>query len=126
MFVACQNGPRKINTPNSDGLVQTHLGSSGYQVKHPSTMQLSVGEFPQAGDEHSFVFSKPDSLAPFSNVFAIGLNMTDSIQALGFDLPIVEKVQSKVLGTVIDWNIRKSDTGYFVADARLRDMKFMV
>lgn len=88
-------------------------------------MQLSVGEFRQATDDHSFVFGKADSLAPYSNVFAIGLKVPDSVHALGFDLTVIEQVQSEVLGTVVNWYVRKSDSGYFVADARLRDMKFL-
>jgi hypothetical protein len=125
LFLACRNRSRTISLPNTNALVETQLGTSGYRVKHPVTMQLSVGEFRQAGDDHTFVFSKADSLAPFSNVFAIGLNVPDSSHSFGFNLPVVEQVRSEVLGTVVNWNVHKSDTGYFVADARLRDMKFV-
>jgi hypothetical protein len=125
MFFACQNRPKKIGLLDSNGLVETRLGSSGYQVKHLSTMQLSVDEFRKDRDDHTFVFGKMDSLPPYSNVFAIGLKVADSTHSIGFDLPIIERVQSEVLGKVVDWNVRKSDTGYFVADARLRDMKFV-
>jgi hypothetical protein len=125
IFFACQNGPKKIGPVNPNGLVETRLGSSGYRVKHPSTMQLSVGEFRQAGDNNTFLFGKADSLAPYSNVFEIGLKVPDSAHPFGFNLPVIERVQSEVLGMVVDWNVRKSDSGYFVADARLGDMKFI-
>ena len=128
LFFACQNKTKKIRLLDSNGFVETKLGNSGYLVKHPNTMQLDISELQYAKDYPTFLFCKQDgSLIPYSNAFAIGFEVPDSNHSLGFDLPVFEKVRSEVLGTVIDWNIRKNDTGhtYFVADARLRDMKFV-
>ena len=88
-------------------------------------MQLSIDEFHRDGKDLSFGFCKRDSLPPYSNTFFIGLKVSDSAHAFGFNLPVIEELQSEVLGTVVNWNVRKSDSGYFVVDARLKDLQFV-
>lgn len=104
---------------------KTKLRNSGYSVKHPTTMQLSVDEWYHKWQDSSFSISKPDSLPPYSNTFGIILELPDSAKVMGWDLPIIDQVQSQVMGSIIDWNIHKSDNGYFVADSRLRDIRFV-
>ena len=117
----CQHAVRKIDFINVSTLTETPLRYSGFFVKHPVALQLSVDEWYQKEQKSNFWFCKKDSLPPYSNTFAIGLNVPDTVKLMGYDLPIIEQVQSEVLGALVKWNIRKSDTGYYVADGRLRE-----
>ena len=125
LLSGCQTKSKMIDSLDSIEFSKTKLRNSGYFVKHPTTMQLSVDEWYHSWQDSSFVICKPDSLPPYSNTFGIRLGCPDSAKFMGWDLPIIARVQSQVLGSIIDWSIRKSDTGYFVADARRRDMKFV-
>jgi hypothetical protein len=126
LFISsCRPKPKIVASLKVTQFQRTVLRKSGYAVNHPVSMQLDIDEFYHPWQDSSFWISKPDSLPPYSNTFAIRLGFPDSAKAMGWDLPIIEQVQSVVMGAIIKWDVRKSDTGYFVADARLRDIKFL-
>ena len=104
---------------------ETRLGKSGYLIKHPESMRLSVSEFSKESSGHSFCFSKQESLNPYSDAFCISWQLPDSIQTIGFDLPVTQRIRTQVLGEFVDWSVRKSISGYFVADARVYDWRFL-
>jgi hypothetical protein len=88
-------------------------------------MQLSVDEWKHKWQDSSYWISKPDSLPPYSNTFGIRIGLPDSTKIMGWNLPIIDQVRSQVMGSIIDWNIHKSNNGYFLADARLGDIRFV-
>lgn len=73
---------------------------------------------------HNYLGQK-EQQATHSNTFAIGLKASDSAHALGIDLPVIEVMQSEVLGTNVNWTVRKNDKGFFVVDARLKDIRLV-
>ena len=125
LLFGCESKIREVGFLDSTHFSRSKLRNSGYFVSHPPTMRLDVDEWYQKGDDSSFWMGKPDSLAPFSNGFGIRLGFPDSARTMGWDLPIIERAQSSVMDSIIIWNIRKSDSGYYLAEAQLRDIKFL-